>query len=69
MRTLPCVESANDCSGVGCARVPPRNPVNGTNCAHPLRQTTYRDGVNWRVGPLEGRHGRDRYSCFSAGRS
>ncbi|EYC29357.1 hypothetical protein Y032_0006g2935 [Ancylostoma ceylanicum] len=51
----------------GCARVPPRSPVNGTNCTHPLRRTTHCDSVNRRVVPLKTRRGRDNDPCFSAG--
>ncbi|EYC36138.1 hypothetical protein Y032_0930g3095 [Ancylostoma ceylanicum] len=51
---------------VGCACVPPRNPVNGTHCTRLLRQTTHGDSVNWRVGPLKGRRGCDSDSRFSA---
>ncbi|EYC04787.1 hypothetical protein Y032_0086g1989 [Ancylostoma ceylanicum] len=50
---------ADECSAVGCTCVPPQNSVNGTHCTRPLRQTTHRDSVNWRIGPLNGRRGRD----------
>ncbi|EYC04121.1 hypothetical protein Y032_0089g2224 [Ancylostoma ceylanicum] len=55
--------------GRKCARVPPRNHVNGTNCTYPLRQTTHCDSVNWRVEPLKARRVRDSDSCFSTGGS
>ncbi|EYB94463.1 hypothetical protein Y032_0171g309 [Ancylostoma ceylanicum] len=48
-----------------CTR-PPRNSVNGTNCAHPPRQTAHCDSVNWRVEPLKTRRVRDSDTCFSA---
>ncbi|EYC42394.1 hypothetical protein Y032_0533g3056 [Ancylostoma ceylanicum] len=67
-RSFPLVEGADECFAVGCARVPPRNPVNGTNCTHPLRQTTHCDSVNRRVVPLKTRRGLDSGPCFSAGR-
>ncbi|EYB99009.1 hypothetical protein Y032_0126g1352 [Ancylostoma ceylanicum] len=68
-RCLTCVEGADQCSAVGCACVPPRNPVSGTHCTHLLRQTTHCDSVNWRLGPLKGRGGRDSDPCFPADRS
>ncbi|EYC34923.1 hypothetical protein Y032_1272g3794 [Ancylostoma ceylanicum] len=60
---FPCVEGADECSAVGCARVPPRNPV---NCGHPPCWTTSCESVNWRVEPLKGRRGLDSDTCFSA---
>ncbi|EYC40901.1 hypothetical protein Y032_0590g383 [Ancylostoma ceylanicum] len=65
----PCVESEDECSAVGCAHVPPRNLVNGTNCTHPLCQSTRCDSVSWRVVTLKARCVRDRDPGFSAGRS
>ncbi|EYB83084.1 hypothetical protein Y032_0343g3061 [Ancylostoma ceylanicum] len=60
-RSLPHVEDADECSAVGCARVSP-----GTYCAHPLRQTTDRDSVNWRVEPLRTRRAHGSDPGFSA---
>ncbi|EYC20261.1 hypothetical protein Y032_0022g536 [Ancylostoma ceylanicum] len=36
---ISMAEGADECSALGCARVPPRNTVNGTRCAQSHSQT------------------------------